>query len=155
MKTENQSASILKAILATGTQLPVEGRGATEFLYSDKKAYEVLSVSKDLKTVCIQRYNAKMINKDWKGIYGQQEYSYEELEGPVIKLTFRNKAYRYPVEQIKEWTKQGHLNCKKFFDENPKASKYNPIEGDVILTTKWNKMNIAFQRREAYHDPHF
>ena len=52
MKLSKDTGSLINHVLATsGQAIPVVGKGATELLWSDRRAYEVLKVSEDLKHV--------------------------------------------------------------------------------------------------------
>ena len=92
------AGSLVNVLRGNNATEPVVGAGATEMHYSDRSAYEVLSVSKDGNGCSIQRYATKLINKD--GIYGAQQYEYKELTGSPIELRWRYGKWRSIGTQI-------------------------------------------------------
>lgn len=74
MQLGTQTGSLVNHIKTTSTKetLPVVGKGATHFGWSDRHAYFVLWVSKDSREVVIER--AKAIRTDNNGYYSEEQY---------------------------------------------------------------------------------
>jgi len=92
LKLGKDTRSLTNFIYSGHLSVPEVGRGATELGWTDRTAYEVLSVSYDLKKVVIQKYNAKRI--DDNGMGGDQEYEYKELIGHPITIWWKWNAWR-------------------------------------------------------------
>ena len=89
-KSITTSGSLINWAMSNNQSLPVVGKGATECMWSDRHAYEVLEVSKDGKTVIIDQYNPKRV--DNLGMSDCQAYEYKELQGnPRTVVWFRGK----------------------------------------------------------------
>ena len=74
-------------LMSHNTSVPVVGEGATELLYSDRHAYEVLEVDEKKKTAVLQRYAPKRI--DNLGMSDVQDYEYKELEGQPFTVYYK------------------------------------------------------------------
>lgn len=101
MKLGKETCSVQSWILSGCKNLPIVGAGATELMWSDRKAYEVIDVSSDMKKVVIQRYHPKRIDNNGVGDY--QEYEYKELTNYKLELHFKWDAYRFLAN--KKWLK--------------------------------------------------
>lgn len=66
---------------------PKVGEGATEVMWTDRKAYTVVEVSEDGKRVVIQRDKAI---KQFQGMTDSQHYTYEQDEAGIkMELFFK------------------------------------------------------------------
>lgn len=93
MKLGTETGSVVNHLMSRGgSNVPVVGKGATELMWTDRKAYFVNSVSEDLKECVIER--AKPIRTDKNGMSEAQSYEYERT-GNTIELKFRWNAWRH------------------------------------------------------------
>lgn len=151
------TASVQNWLLSNNRTPPIVGKGATQLLWSDRHAYEVLEVSPDLKRVVIQRYDAKRI--DDKNYYGEDQlYAYTDLQGPKIELVFRNGAYR-EIVKTRSLKLEAIKACHVFHDKRLKNEEafreYQYQDSDYTIKTSYPKMNIVFGYAQEYRDPHF
>lgn len=92
MKLGTETGSVVNHLMSRdGSGIPVVGKGATELMWTDRKAYFVNSVSEDLKECVIER--AHPIRTDNNGMSEAQSYEYERT-GNTIELKFRWGAWR-------------------------------------------------------------
>ena len=85
-------------LMSHNASVPVVGEGATELMYSDRHAYEVLEVNEKEKTCVIQRYAPE--RTDNLGMSDSQSYKYEKLTGSPMKLYWKYGAWRTKSEMI-------------------------------------------------------
>lgn len=123
------------------------GTGVTEYSYSDRTAYEVVSV-KDQKHVSIRKYDHKAIGEPmsntWELISNENN--------PVIDLVKRGDVwYRTKTATLEHVNSDDiHVSlwlCANGFDREKiqKAGKQ----------TKYQKMNISFGVADYYYDYEF
>ena len=74
-------------MMSNSSRQPKVGEGATVLGWTDRKAYEVISVSKDGKEVVLQRYSPR--RADDRGMTDAQEYIYDTLIESYLTLRFR------------------------------------------------------------------
>lgn len=125
------------------------GTGMTEYLYSDRKAYEVIEV-KDQKHVTVRLYDHKFMGKgmtnDWKLVSNESN--------PTIKLTKRGDYWYDTITVTKEEYEEHKDNL-----EYRLWVALNGFDVDTILTkgrqTKYYKMNVSFGCAEYYYDYEF
>ena len=86
MKLGKETANFTNWLMSAHSELPQVGKGATILMWTDRNAYEVLDVSKDKKTVTIQRYKRKL---DKNAEPYSDNYIYDELEGKPFKIYFK------------------------------------------------------------------
>ena len=133
------------------------GTGMTEYLYSDRHAYEVVKVN-DQTNVFIREYdhikNGEAFSNDWKLVSNENN--------PVIELKLRNGVWYRVINYTKElWIENG----KKFCPNNPEAG-YNYCRAMSGLTQKQKEKvdnggsvksykkfgNVSFGVAEYYYD---
>ena len=139
-----------------GNNSPEVGAGATILHGTNRSAYEVMSVSEDLKTVVVRQYNPK--RTDNLGMSESQEYSYlpEDLNPCEETLVWKWGAWRKVSKKImftKEYSKtigpswfksEDYQNC---YDEN---GNLKLIEGKTHVVTEYDKVNIIWGTRQAH-----
>ena len=74
-------------LMSHNSTVPVVGEGATELLYSDRHAYEVLAVDEKKKTAVLRRYAPKRL--DNLGMSDSQAYEYKEFEGDPFTIHYK------------------------------------------------------------------
>jgi len=101
LKLGTQTGSFINHLKSEGDNKPEVGKGATELLWSDRRAYFVDWVSEDKKECIIE--GTKAVRIDNQGMSDSQDYSYDREENPYkITLRFthgkwRNKKTRQPM----------------------------------------------------------
>lgn len=122
---------------------PQVGMGVTEYMYSDRNAYEIIEV-KDDKNFKMRRYDVKHY-----GSYGEDNWELiSNPNGYVYEMTYRYDAWyekkTYTKELIEEIErKNGYI----LLDEKT----YNKAMTKGIAY-KYNKMNIVIGKADYYYD---
>ena len=101
MKLGTETGSLVNHVLSEANLTPIVGAGATVLRWSDRKAYEVVEVSKDGKKCVIQRYNAKCTRSNGE----DQDWDLTELTEQKMDLAYRYKAWHV----VTEYTENGKL----------------------------------------------
>lgn len=157
----NTSGSLVNWLMSNNQTIPVVGMGATECLWSDRHAHEVLEVSTDCKTVIIDRYNPKRVDK--MGMSDCQSYEYKELNNnPQTVVWYRGK-WRFKGSEI-VFTKEFTENCgnefpafaltdeqkKQVYDGNqfPK----NVVDGITCKKTTYHPVHIIWGIKDEHYD---
>lgn len=158
------SGSLFNYLMANNETIPEVGKGATVLLYSDRHAYEVIEVSKDLKSVKIQRYAPKRI--DANGMSDNQSYEYNELSSEVLNLVWYRNSWRIKTKTVvftKEFndiitermnsgdTSLTHKERKELFS----GGHLQLVPGLTREKTEYNKINIIFGVKREYYDYSF
>lgn len=126
MKLGKDTSSVSNWILSSVPNSPVVGEGATELMWTDRRAYEVLWVSKNGKECVIERLESR---------FDSAGYPIEHTPtGYELKLKFRYGSW---------WV----------VDTNAPNANNELFNGDWKFQPY--KMNIVFGRREAYYDHSF
>jgi len=76
-------------LMGNNKSVPVVGEGATYLMYSDRHAYEVISVDEENQSCVIERYDPE--RTDNLGMSDSQGYKYEKLTGSRLTLVWRKK----------------------------------------------------------------
>ena len=171
------AGGFINQMMGNNRSEPVVGGGATKLFYSDREAYEVISVSEDgLKCTirdvhadyCGDGYgdekytyrsdeNGHTINLEWsdkKGCWGEVTYTVE-----IIK-SLRNKYYKeYGYLATDHILKDNGLSDYQELYEDPEADNYfnqpKVIKGLTKEYKNFHKISIIFGTMEEYRDPHF
>ena len=140
--------SVMSWVMSGSSKAPIVGCGATELLWSDRHAYEVVDVSEDFKKVLIRRYKVK--RADSNGMCDCQSYIYDELEGPVIELNWRYGKYMRKVWSP-SWDQDN--NCWEAWVRKLYAwNKANTPSFKEPKPYRWEKINIVLGIKEEYYD---
>lgn len=105
MKLGTETGSVMNHLRSNDPTPPVVGKGATELMWTDRKAYFVNAVSKDGKTCTIEK--ARAIRTDKRGMAEAQDYRYERT-GHEVELRYLWGAWRYKIDEPwanKKWHK--------------------------------------------------
>ena len=157
-------------LMGNNSTTPMVGEGATILLYSDREAYEVISVSDDENSCVIREVNAKFIGKS----YGDERYEYSsDPDGVTRRLEWNHKkkcwgSIWYSIQIIKslekEYYKKYGYGWNKILladrgltrdDITSKEGGYKLIEGLTKRYKNFSRVSIIFGIMEQYRDPHF
>ena len=153
--------SFFNEIMSQTVSMPVVGEGATVLLYSDRHAYEVISVDEDKKGCTIQRYSPKRI--DNTGMGDCQEYEYKELTEEKLNLRFRHggwvQVYKV-IEFTDEYKKACTTTLAKGLTPEQRAIVYpdnsvqprGVLEGITKEVNRSSKLSIIFGVKKEYYD---
>lgn len=172
-KKLNQSGSFVNWLAGNNQSTPVVGQGGTRYWYTDRTAFEVLSVSKDGTKVEVANYAAERI--DSNGMSESQTYKYEKLGTPYL-LVWRwfpgkkrgawyeaheevvftkqliedsNAAGLWPVQYLAEKMGKTDDEVRELFHKDGIMVE---AEGITRKTTKYHKVSVSFGVKHAYHD---
>ena len=159
-KRVGAAGGFFNQLMSHNSSVPVVGEGATELLYSDRHAYEVLEVNEAKKSCVIQRYNPKRV--DNLGMSDSQDYEYKELQGSKITLVYRWGGWKRVGNEV-SFTDEAR---KKYGDFNPKiheaykakGGEYNgafictEVEGLTKKHKAYSSINIIFGVKREYYD---
>jgi hypothetical protein len=160
------TGSLTNYLMGNNSSVPEIGKGATVLHWTDRHAYEVISVSKDRKKCTIQRYAPE--RTDNNGMSESQTYDYKKLTDYTIDLVYRRGGW-YTVYQSIEFVPSfleslgdnygsvyRHLTIEQlkavFGDE---AWPQNEVEGITRLEKEYRKVSIAFGILQEYYDYSF
>ncbi|MBW3020186.1 hypothetical protein KY334_02740 [Candidatus Woesearchaeota archaeon] len=154
------AGGFINQLMSNNSTVPKVGEGATEILYSDRHAYEVLAFDEEKKAVTIQRYAPTRLDK--LGMSDVQNYEYKELTGSPMNLyykwgSWKRKGIKYVFTD--EFCKMYKDNYKLMHEEyKRRGGKYiggfvgQVIEGITKKKIEWHTMNIIFGVKEEYYD---
>ena len=156
-----QSGSLFNHLMSHNETVPKVGEGATELLYSDRHAYEVLEVDDKKKTAVLQRYNPKRI--DGLGMSDSQAYEYKEFQSEPFTIYYKWGSWKTKHRTV-AFTKEAR---KKYGDFGPAihevyketGGQYNNnaridtvIDGLTEEHTEWHNFNVIFGVKREYYD---
>ena len=170
VKKLNAGGSLINNIMANNSTIPVVGKGATILSYSDRHAYEVISVNKKGDKCFIQEYDAKRIDKN--GMSESQEYEYKKLINDPIEVVFRYGKWRIKGKEItltkeflEEAKENGHFISANHMSQDLREKVYgvqesenwtgypiNVVEGITKARTTYLPINIIFGVKDKYYD---
>jgi len=168
------AGGFINQMMGNNSTVPVLGEGATILHYSDRSAYEVISVSDDSTKCTIRKMNTKFIGES----YGDERYEYSSnLKGSTIDLEWNEKKgswgkVYFTTEIIKSLANRlekqygwgwmdylpNGLTQDDLFDKKNKDNYYNSykiIEGVTKQYKNFNKVSVIFGVCEEYCDPSF
>ena len=129
------------------------GTGVTEYFYSDREAYEVVSV-KDQKHVTVRKYDHKLIggpySNDWQ-LISNPDNPERDLERRGNVWYWTSTVTQADVNRMQEKGEEGqmmmfHLSCEGFdFDKIAEHGKQ----------TKRHRAKVSFGRANYYYDHEF
>ena len=171
------AGGFINQMMGNNKSTPKVGEGATELMYSDRHAYEVIEVSNDGNECVIREMDKTFVGSG----YGDEQYTYQSNpKNHTKKLEWSNKKQcwgevSYSVEIIKALSKKywknfgyggtdillkdhGIADYQDLY-ENPKADNfYEPkmiIKGLTKRYKNFHKISIIFGVMEEYRDPSF
>ena len=130
------------------------GTGMTEYMYSDRHAYEVVAV-KDQKHVSVREYDVKHIGQayenDWELISNEDK--------PVREMTKRGNYWYWTVnvdtsllEELESGDATERLNIQLFMAHNNIDAETLRAKGKI---TRYHRANVSFGRTDYYYDYEF
>ena len=127
MKLMKDTGSLTNALLANPKYTePKVGMDVAKLLWSDRHAYQIITVAKEGKSFIMQRYQPKWIGK----CYGDETYQYEDEKGRPLLTNYTT---------LVKWRYGKWYEVFSGFDGK---DDYNPI-------------SLSFNYREEYRDPSF
>lgn len=151
VKLDGNVGSLINYLMGNNSTFPVVGEGATLLDYSDRHACEVISVSKDGKSVTLEGYNA--IRTDNNGMDEMQEYRYE-LNGNKFTIVWRNGAWRRECKEIWFTDEALQLDSKVRREKcvDPDTNLHMLVPGLTFIKKSYPKVSIIFGVKQAYYD---
>lgn len=165
MNTFQQTAKIGVAgsfqnqLMSNNSSVPEVGKGATIMLYSDRRAYEVVSVNHRKNIVVLEELDAEYAGEKGTAMMGHQNWKFKPT-GVTTVVQWRHNAWRQKSEKVvftKEYSKK--LTPKFYASEDYKKVFVNGemlvVDGITEIKTEWNKVNILFGVKDYYYDWEF
>ncbi len=162
-------------LMGNNQTVPKVGEGATHLMYSDRHAYEVISVDEENLSCVIDQYKPKRIDK--LGMSDSQIYEYKELYGNPKTLVWRKKKggcwceHNKVVSVIPKVIKDLNSKSNKFsyweqirevygqdvYDQVCGRTengdwKVNVVEGITKEYDSYHPISIIFGTKEEYYD---
>ena len=141
------AGGFMNQLMGNNSTLPVVGEGATELMYSDRHAFEVIKVSDDSSECTIQRYKAKRADKD--GMSDCQSYVYDELTEEKKILVWRKKKGGTWCEHVKEVRIIPKI--RKYLDANSKEYFFGDQIKQVFGEEIYDKIYRTSDEDGTYH----
>lgn len=167
MKLGTETGSLFNHLMSNNSVQPEVGKGGTMLHYSDRDAFEVLSVSEDKQSCTIQMYKHERI--DDNGMSDCQTYKYETLEGPIKTLVFNRGSWKEKFQVVdfeksfykqfesesaglcgSQYNKVREKYFSDIFTDEPRGMKIVP--GKTKLVTRYSKVNVLFGSKQTYYD---
>ncbi len=164
LKLKN-TGSLNNLMMGNNETEPIVGQGATQMLWTDRYAFEVLEVSKDKKTCVIQQYEAERADKN--GMSEDQSYKYEKLIYSPITIVYKWGAWRTKTVSVtfadELLEKHGEYAGRQLHEAyklsggqyDKQAQMIDVISGVTRKHTNYNKINIIFGIKRQYYDYSF
>ena len=121
------------------------GTGVTEYMYSDRRPYEVIEV-KGQKHVIVRKLDHKHIGD------GSMDNNWELVSNennPTYKLTKRGKYWYWTVEVTSDLLEKDDINTKLFLIHNDIDPDKLKEKGNI---TKYHRANVSFGIADYYYD---
>lgn len=154
------TGSLTNYLMGNNATLPQVGKGCTLLSWTDRHAYEVMSVSEDGKRVVIQQYKPERI--DSNGFSEDQHYKYEVLNGFDEVIVWKWGAWRKELKSIQFTEEYAKTIGPSFWGSDEQAALYpnnqtHPIliSGKTEIKTTYEKVNILWGTKEEYYDYSF
>lgn len=176
------AGGFINQLMGNNKTTPVVGQGATVLLYSDRYAYEVISVADDDMSAILCRYDATLVSDSI--LNEHQEYEYKNLiETNTMKIVWRKNGWyseRIEVEYIPKYLKEAeeafeiatnsveyeivrnHYYKDEYYDRiyNDKgilveSNELKVIPGVTKEYKRYKKISIIFGVKNEYRDPSF
>jgi hypothetical protein len=169
------AGSLQNQLQGNNSTIPKVGEGATMLYYSDREAYEVISVSEDNTKCTIRELDSKKIGEG----YGDERYSYSsntKNQTMDLEYNFKRKSWcsvTYSIEVIKSlqnklekkygwenWTNYlpNGINFKSLINKEQEYDRnrwLHLVDGVTKEYKNYNNISIIFGFAEKYRDPHF
>ena len=165
------AGGFINQMMGNNCSVPVVGEGATTLSYSDRHAYEVISVNEDSSSCVIRTMNCKFVGSG----YGDERYTYTSNEdGNTMTVSWNEKKQCWgqswkAIEIIKVlqnklikeygygWSDYLPVPFKDLIDgeEQGVYTKLKLVKGVTKEYKKFHKISIIFGMMEEYRDPSF
>lgn len=169
LKLKN-TGSLMNWMMGNNQTLPEVGKGATKLMYSDRHPYEVIEVSKDYKTVKLERLDHEW-DKTKAGGEGHQNWILKPT-GSYLTIVWKWGGWKvkgseivFTDEYIKDCESKGIVCIAAWLSKNnPELAEKissglgrltNVVEGITIKKDTYTKINIIFGHAEYYYDWEF
>lgn len=152
LKPSVETGSFINMLMSNNSSTPEVGNGATILSWTDRHAYEVMSVSDDYKRVVIQQYLPERI--DNLGMSESQDYKYEKLNGRDETLVWKWNSWRRESKYI-TWDdlyEYDKSDDSELFDDN---ACLQLVKGKTKMVTEYPKVSIIFGIKQEYYDYSF
>tara|TARA_R110000868_G_scaffold264933_1_gene523592 strand:- start:203 stop:745 length:543 start_codon:yes stop_codon:yes gene_type:complete len=168
------AGGLMNQLMGNNSSIPKVGEGATILSYSDRSAYEVISVSEDNTKCTIRKMDTEFIGQG----YGDEEYNYssnEENETRDLEYNFKKGCWGsvyYTIEVIKslknklyneygwDWIKHlpNGVNYESLINQEERynRNKYLKLVDGITKEYKvFDEFSIIFGYMNHYQDPSF
>jgi len=167
------AGGFINQVMGNNATLPKVGEGATILHYSDRSAYEVVSVSESTNSCIIRKMNCIFVGDG----YGDERYEYKsDLNGKTILLEWNEKKAKwgkvtYKVQIVKSLEKRLSEQFEYAYENLPNGLTYDDLKikdedsdwGYRLKVVKgitkeykyFKPISIIFGRMEEYRDPCF
>ncbi len=164
------AGSFINQMMSNNNSIPEVGKGATLLMYSDRYVYEVVEVSKDLKTVKLESLEARidpeyLKSLNGRGCMGHQNWLLEPT-GNFSTVVWRHNAWRSKSKVIvftKEFVEQAEKKeiysyaqlltpeqREQVYGGNPRPQ--NVVPGITKEKFEYHKKNLLFGVKDYYYD---
>lgn len=162
------SGGLMNDLMGNNDTIPVVGKGVTQLHYSDRTPYEVIEVSKDLKTVKLEVLDAVGDTSKDKLEMGHQNWILNST-GKFFTVIWKwgkwrtvSNRVRFTEAFIKEAMKAGYTSPAAYSYKVDKE-RHNKIYQDEVFPQaviegiteeykEYNPINLLFGRKEYYYD---
>ena len=165
------AGGFINQLMGNNSTLPKIGEGATLLSYSDRHAYEVISVNEDSSSCVIRTMNCKFVGES----YGDERYTYTSNKNGnrmTVSWNEKRKCWGQTWKQIeiikvlqkkliKEygygWSDFLPVPFKDLIDGEVDGmyTKLKLVKGVTKEYNKFHKVSIIFGVMEQYRDPSF
>lgn len=154
LKLGTETGSFQNWLMGNNNTLPEVGKGATVLSWTDRHAYEVISVSDDKKRVTIKQYISERTGGN--GMSECQTYKYEKLNPIAEIIVWKWGAWREELERLEvlDWNKFEQIYSSS--DKRDRAlTKMKEIDGVTKRKKEYRKINIIFGVKDEHYDYSF
>lgn len=165
------AGGFINQMMGNNCSVPVVGEGATTLSYSDRHAYEVISVNEDSSSCVIRAMECTFVGEG----YGDERYTYKSNEnGSTMTVAWNEKRQCWGQtwkeikiikvlqnKLIKEygygWSDYLPVPYKELIDGEPDGiyTKLKLVKGVTKEYNCFSKISIIFGVMEQYRDPSF
>lgn len=161
------AGSFFNQLMSNNATLPEVGKGATEMLYTDRQVYEVIEVSKDYKTVKLEKLEAKIDPEYLKALKGGDSIGHQnwvfEPTGQFMTVVWKWGSWKVKRKVIR-FTKAFKDNATTFalacsLTEEQRQAVYgndvrphNVVPGITEEGYEYTTIKLLFGVKDYYYD---
>ncbi len=165
------AGGFINQMMGNNESIPVVGKGATILSYSDRHAYEVISVNEDSSKCVIRTMTCTFIGES----YGDERYTYTSNENGntmTVEWNEKRKCWGQSWKEIKiikvlqnklikeysyDWGEYLPVPYKDLIDGEPDGiyTRLKLVKGVTKEYNMFHKLSIIFGVMEQYRDPSF